>query len=220
MLSGKGNSRETMHRINSIRLLTCIGVLLPFQAFAVNPPHWEEFAKGQYIDSGNVKAEGNSIVSAYVKHADAGTQQVTLFEVDCKNDLIRVHSDAQRYRRVPVEGGGTVVQADDGFRTVVPGSRNAQIETAICGAADRAEAEKAKQRQQVECEQAKHDDGLRVLLVKEKLSQDETMCLQGLTHGERYAECQKAGIPAGTNVVEYLRNNGIFLACESAAGKR
>ena len=58
-------------------------------------------------------------------------------EVDCKADTIRVHSEVQRYRRIPVEGGGSVVRSDDGFRTGVPGSRNARIEIAICGAATR-----------------------------------------------------------------------------------
>jgi len=104
-----------------------------------------------------VKADG-AVVSAYAKHADAGKQVTTLYEVDCKRDLIRVHSDTQRYRAVPVEGGGSVIQADDGFRTVVPGTRNAQLETAICGVVTKREMEGTKQEQQAECERAKHDE--------------------------------------------------------------
>jgi hypothetical protein len=204
-----------MHRTNILYLMAGLGMLLPLQAFAVNPPQWDEFSKGQYIDTENVKIEG-AIVSAYVKHADAGKPVTTLYEVECTNDLLRVHSDTQRYRRVPVEGGGSVVESDDGFRTVVPGTRNAEIETAICGAVDQAEAKKAKQEQQVACERAKHDDELRVLLVKDKLSRDEYMCLAGLTRGERYEDCAKAGIPAGTKVLEYLRSKGVGLPCEDA----
>jgi hypothetical protein len=140
--------------------------------------------------------------------------------VDCKGDLIRVHSDTPHYRAVPVEGGGTVIQSDDGFRSVVPGGKNAQIENAICGMVARQEAERAKQGQQAECERARHDDEFRVFLLKDQLTRDESMCLLGLTQGTRYGECDKAGVSVGTNVVEYLHNKGIFLACETTAAPR
>jgi len=211
--------RDKMRHMWLLGLVVGLGMLLPLEALAVNPPQWEEFSKGQYIDTANVKTDG-AIVSAYVKHTGAGNQVATLYEVECANDMLRVHSDTQHYRRVPVEGGGSVVLSDDGFRTVVPGSRNAEIETAICGAADRKEAERIKQQQQVNCERAKHDDELRVLFVKDKLSQAEYMCLAGLTRGERDQDCAKAEIPAGTKVLEYLRNKGIALPCEDAAAPR
>jgi len=199
------------------RLIAGLGALLPLQAFAVNPPQWDEFSKGEYIDTANVKSDG-TITAAYVKHSDAGKQVTTLYEVDCKGDLIRVHSDTQRYRAVPVEGGGSVIQADDGFRTVVPGTRNAQLESAICGVVASREAESTKQNQQAECERAKQDDEFRVLLAKDQLSHDESLCLLGLTRGDRYEECGKAGIPLGKNVVDYLRSKAISLPCEDAAG--
>jgi hypothetical protein len=196
--------------------VTMMALLLPLQSLAVNPPQWTEFSKGEYTDTANVKADGN-IVSAYVKHVDAGKQVTALYEVDCKGDLIRVHSDTPRYRTVHVEGGGTVVQSDDGFRTVVPGTRNAQIENAICGMVARREAERVKQQRQADCERARHDDEFRVILLNDQLTKDEAMCLLGLTDGTRYKECDKAGIAEGTSVVEYLHNKGIFLSCENAA---
>jgi hypothetical protein len=208
-----------MRRTRILQLIVGLSTLLSLPAYAINPPQWEEFAGIDYIDSANVKTDG-AIASAYVKHTDAGKQLTTLYEVDCKGDLIRVHSDTQRYRAVPVEGGGSVIQADDGFRTVVPGTRNAQIENAICGAVTRQEAESAKQNQQAECERAKHDDEFRVLLAKDQLSRDESMCLLGMVHGERYGECDKAAIPAGTKVVDYLRNKAITLPCEGAAAAK
>jgi|ERR1700733_7922342 len=215
MLTLKYRIAGTMRRTNIHGLIASLGMLLSLQAFAVNPPQWEEFSKGQYIDTANLKTDG-TIASAYVKHTDAGKPVTTLYEVECKGDLLRVHSDIQRYRRIAVEGGGSVVQADDGFRTIVPGTWNAQIEAAICGAAERAEAHEAKQRQQAECELAKHDDERRLLFVKDKLSQDEYMCLAGLTRGERYQDCARAEIPVGTKVVEYLHNKGIALPCENS----
>jgi hypothetical protein len=194
-------------------------LLMPLQSLAVNPPQWSEFSKGEYTDTANVKADGN-IVSAYVRHLVAGKQLITLYEVDCKGDLIRVHSDTPRYRTVHVEGGGTVVQSDDGFRTVVPDTRNAQIENAICGIVARREAERAKQQRQADCERARHDDEFRVILLNDQLTKDEAMCLLGLPEGTRYKECDKAGVPVGTSVVEYLHNKGIFLPCENAAAPR
>jgi len=202
-----------------LRLLIGAVVLLPLQTFAVNPSQWNEFSKGEYIDTANVKSDGN-IVSAYVKRVSAGTQVTTLYEVNCKGDRIRVHSDTPRYRAVQVEGGGTVIQPDDGFRSVVPGASNAQIEIAICGIVARQEAERVKQEQQAECERARHDDEVRVFLLKDQLTRDEAMCLLGLTQGTRYGECDKAGIPVSTSVVEYMHNKGIFLACENAAAPR
>jgi len=206
-----------MHPVKVLKLFASIVALLPLQTFAVNSPQWSEFSKGQYIDTANVKTDGN-IVSAYVKHIDGGKQVTTLYEVDCNGDLIRVHSDTPRYHVIQVEGGGSVIQSDDGFRSIVPGTRSAQIETEMCRIVARQEAEKEKQVQQAECEHAKHDDERRVYLVNnDQLTRDEKMCLLGLTQSTRYGECDKAGIPAGTNVVGYLHSKGIFLACENAA---
>jgi hypothetical protein len=107
------------------------------------PPQWNTFANGWDVDTANVKSDGN-IVSAYVKHAGAGKQSASLYELDCKGDQIRVHFDTQRYRAVKVDGGGTVVVFDDGFGSAVPGTGNAQIENALCGIVAQQEAERAK----------------------------------------------------------------------------
>ncbi len=129
-------------RISRVCLLT---LLYPLQAFAINPPQWKEIDKGEFIDTANVKTDTED-VAAYIRHGGA----ITLYEVDCKGDRIRVHSDTPRYRTVPVEGGGQGVVSDDGFRTVVPGSRDALIENAICGIVTQREAESAKQERQAE----------------------------------------------------------------------
>lgn len=135
-------------QIRSIRklarfLVSALGFAACMRAYAINPPQWDEFAKGESVDIANVRTDGD-IISGYVRDVKAGTQRTTLYEVDCKGDKIRVHSDVPRYIAVPVEGGGRVIEADDGFRTVEPGSRNAGIENAICGIAQRQEAEKAR----------------------------------------------------------------------------
>jgi hypothetical protein len=182
-------------------------------ADAINPPQWDEFAKREFVDAANVKAEGD-VVAAYVRHVTAGKEVTTLYEVDCKDDRIRVHSDTPRYIRVPVDGGGSVVQLDDGFRTIAPGSQNARIENAICGVVAQRRAEETKQQQQANCERAKHDDTERVILVKDRLTRDEGACLLGLSHGDRYTDCDKAGIPKDATVIQYLHGKGIFLECE------
>jgi len=88
-------------------------------AFAIGPPQWEEFAKGEFVDTANLKtAVDGFVTAAYIRSVSAGKQVTTLYEVDCKADEIRVHSETPRYRRVPVDGGGSVVEVDDGFRTV------------------------------------------------------------------------------------------------------
>jgi hypothetical protein len=193
-----------------------LGLVCPLHAYAINPPHWDQFSKGEFVDIANVKADGN-VVAAYVKRADAQKEVTTLYEVDCQGDKIRVHSDIQRYRSVPVQGGTRVVVPDDRFKSVVPGSRNARIENAICEVAARQEAERERQRKQAECERARHDDPLRIVLVKERLSQDETLCLLAVARGERTVECNKARVPTNVSVDQYLHDKGIFLECEDSS---
>jgi hypothetical protein len=184
-------------------------LLFPLQAFAINPPQWEEIAKGEFCDTANVKTDADD-VAAYIRHGGA----ITLYEVDCKGDRIRVHSDTPRYRAVPVEGGGQVVVSDDGFRPVVPGSRDALIENAICGIVTKREEQRSAEEVRAECEKAKKDDFARVFIAKGQLTHDEGICLFEMASGDRPRECDKAAIAAGTNVVEYLHGKGIFLECE------
>jgi|ERR1039457_4527999 hypothetical protein len=70
------------------------------------------------------------------------------------------------------------------------------------------------------CERARHDDEFKVFLLKDQLTPDEAICLLGLTQGMRYGECDKAMVPVGTSIVEYMHRKGIFLACEDAAAPR
>lgn len=193
-----------------------VGLFCSVQVKAVNPPQWDEFSKGEFIDTANMKT-GWDAIAAYVRFGSGNKQVTTLYEVDCRGDRIRVHSDTPRYRRVPVDGGGSVIQTDDGFRTVTPGSRNARIERAICGAVAQREAERLKQEHHVECERATHEDLHRVLLVADRLTKDEVFCLTelALERDDRPRECDKAGVPPGTGVTQYLHGKGIFLECES-----
>lgn len=207
---------ETAMRI-ALGCLSAISLVCPLQAYAISIPQWDEFAKGEFIDKANVKVDGD-IVAAYVRHVVGTRRTITLYEVDCKGDRIRIHSDRQRYRWVPVEGGGRVLEADDGFRAVVPGSGNARIENAVCEIVAQQDAQRMKREEKVQCERAKHDDELRVFLLRDRLSEDEALCLLGLTHGDRPPECGKAGIQRGTGVVEYLHGKGIFLTCEHQSG--
>lgn len=195
-----------------------IGLMCPLQAYAISPPQWDEFAKGEFIDKANVKVDGD-IVAAYVRRVRGGRQITTLYEVDCKDDKIRVHSDAPRYISVPVEGGGRVVESDDGFRTVIPGSQNARTENAICEVAAREDMKREKIERQAECQRARNDDELRVMLTG-GLTYDEKFCLLGLTHDVRYKECDKAGVPGGISVIQYLHSKGIFLECENHSEHR
>jgi hypothetical protein len=183
-------------------------------AYGINAPEWSEFAKGELIDTANVRVDGD-ITGAYVKHSGDKKEIGTLYEVDCKTDVIRVHSDTPRYTFTPVEGSSRgVIQSDDGFRTVVPQTRNARIEGAICGIVARQEAEKAKVARQTECENAKKDDTLRVSIT-DGLTHDQRFCLMGLALSQpRDPECDKAGVLAGTSVVDYLHAKGMFLECE------
>lgn len=208
----------SMDRSPSLQIpLACLAVLcLPLPAYAVNAPKWVEFSSGEYIDTANIKSSGN-MTSAYIKTAKQGP---ILYEVDCEGDKIRVHSDLPRYISVPVKGGGSVVQLDDGFRTVIPGGSNARIENAICKSSAQQEAQVEQQRQQADCEKAKGNETLRVLLVKDRLSADESMCLIGLTHDTRYSECDKVGVPLHTSVTDYLHHKGILLRCEMPTGAR
>jgi hypothetical protein len=199
-----------------MRLALCcaLWLVVSLPARAINPPAWEQFSAGEFVDAGNVKVDGE-ISAAYVKHA--GT--VTLYEVDCTGDRIRVHSDLPRYRAVRVQGGTSVVVMDDGFRTVVPGSHDARIEGAICGAAKR-QADAAKERvQQAECERAKSDERLRALFAAKRLADDESACLLQITFGQRGPECRKALISDNMGVTEYLHSRGIFLPCEDRSNE-
>ena len=193
--------------------LTVLSLACSLRAYAINPPQWDEFSKGEFVDSANVKT-GGDVVAGYVRSGSAANQVTALYEVDCKADTIRVHSDVQRYRRIPVEGGGSVVQSDDEFRTVVPGSRNARIEIAICGVATRAEADRQRQENEAQCQRAKHEDSLRIFLAGSRLTLDESVCLSDLKNGNPRRECDKAGIAKDTSVAEYLHGKGIFLECE------
>lgn len=192
-------------------LLLCL--ICPLKAVAVNPPQWSEFAQGDFIDTANIKSDG-TISAAYVRTGSATKKVTTLYEVNCKDDQIRVHSDTPRYVRVPVSGGGTVVQVDDGFRTVVPGSQNALIESAICGIVAQAEAKQAEEEKQAECEREKSDDYTRVFELRDQLKDHEWMCLMEVAKGDPSTECERAGIPRNVNVVQYLHDKGIYLACE------
>jgi hypothetical protein len=205
-----------------VRIFWCVLVLSligPLPAYAVNPPQWEELSNGVFVDTANIKIDGD-VVGAYVQEVGHQKRATALYDVDCKNDEIRVHSDTPRYRSVPVQGGGFVVQSDDGFRTVVPDSRNSKIESAICGIATQRTAEKANQDRQVQCARAMHDDFLRLLLISYRLSEDERSCLSGLVDDVRHKECDKAGVSKGTTMVQYLHEKGIFLDCEDRPGKQ
>lgn len=193
--------------------LLALCLVCPLQAYAVNPPQWSEFSKGDFIDTANVKTDG-AISAAYVMTGSAAKKVTTLYEVNCKGDQIRVHSDTPRYVRVPVSGGGSVVQVDDGFRTVVPGSQNARIESAICGFVAQEEAKQAAQEKVTECQREKSDDYLRVFELREQLKEHEWMCLMGAAKGNPSTECDDAGIPRNVNVVQYLHDKGIYLECE------
>lgn len=181
------------------------------QALAINEPQWTEFSKGEYVDSANVKSDGN-VASGYIKTGAT----VTLYEVSCATDQIRTHSDLPRYVQVPAGPGRTVVQSDDGFRTVNPGTRNARIENAICGVVAAAVAKRSAADARELCEKAKHDQWSRVYLESSVLSLDERMCLSDLAPGKvRPRECDRAGVPKGiTDATEYLHSKGIYLACE------
>jgi len=71
-----------------------------------------------------------------------------------------------------------------------------------------------KRRDRADCERAMQDDSSRVLLVKDQLTKDEALCLLGLSDNNRFTECDKAGVPGNTGVVQYLHGKGIFLECE------
>ena len=206
-----------MHPVMVSRALFGI-VLLPLQALAIDAPQWNQFSNGEYVDTANVKSEGDQ-VSGYVKHVAAGKPAITLYEVNCKGDQIRVHSDLPRYQTVQVQGGGTVVVQDDGFRTIVPGTREAQIETALCGIVAHQRAKESAQQEATFCERAKHDEQARIMLVPEgRLTRSEGLCLSGIAAElPRTAECDKAGVPKDATVTQYLHSKGIFLACESAS---
>lgn len=178
-----------------IRRVCLLILLFPLEAFAINPPQWDEIAKGEFVDTANVKTDADD-VAAYIRHGGA----ITLYEVDCKGDRIRVHSDIPRYRAVPVEGGGQVVVSDDGFRTVLPGSHDALIENAICGIVTKREEQRSAEQARAECERAKKDDSARVVYARDRLTRDEAFCLLGMADGRREPECNRALIAPGTNV--------------------
>lgn len=200
--------------------LISLGLAIPVTAFAVNPPQWNEFHKGESLDSANVKFDG-TIAAAYVMEVGANGKVTTLYEVNCKEDQIRVHSDTPRFVRIPVSGGGTVVQSDDGFRTVIPGSRNARIESAICETAEKEQAEAARQEEDTRCKQALTDDSRRIDFASLKLDYNEMACLDEIARGKkRTSECSSAGIPEGTTVTQYLHGKGIYLECEDRPAMR
>lgn len=177
---------------------------------AVNPPHWDHFAGGVLVDTANL-TNTTGIAAAYVK---IDSQPPRLYEVDCDGNRIRLHSDQPRYVQVPMGSGISVIQSDDGFRTVSPESREARIENAICERVHQSEIEEIRQRQATECERAKHDDLRRILFVREQLSEDESMCLLSLSRGDRPMECDKAEVPKDISVREYLQKKGLTLECE------
>jgi hypothetical protein len=195
----------------------CLTALVwSLQTLAIDPPQWDEFAKGEFIDTANVKSEGN-VASAYIR--ESGGKAATLYEVGCQDDKLRVHSDTPQYVRVPVGNGQSVLQSDDGFRTVVPGSRNARIENAVCEIVAQREVDIAWREKQQFCERAKPDEFARVLYFASRLTHDEALCLGELTNSnDRPAECERAGIPKGVSVSEYLHKKGIYLECEERPG--
>jgi hypothetical protein len=191
------------------RCACLLSLLLPSLTCAINAPQWERLAEGDYIDTANIKTDPED-VAAYIKHANS----IALYEVDCKGDRIRVHSDIPRYRAVPVEGGGQVVVSDDGYRTVLPGSREALIENTICELVQKREQQRLAEQAHVECERAMKDIAVRVRHAEGRLTWDEAICLRGMAGGERPKECSQAMISPSTDIVEYLHLKGIFLECE------
>jgi hypothetical protein len=72
-----------MRRRKVSAVIAALGLIGP--AYAVNPSQWDEFSKGEFIDTANVKADGGG-VSAYVRHVGPKKEVTILYEVDCSQD--------------------------------------------------------------------------------------------------------------------------------------
>jgi hypothetical protein len=112
-----------------------------------------------------------------------------------------------------------MVREDDGFRPVIPGSRNAEIENVVCGIEAAKQEQRRKEEAAAQCERAKHDDDLRVMLTpQDRVTADEKMCLFSLARDGLAQERSKFGVHKGMTVTEYLHRQGIFLECETDTG--